>query len=88
MDELTKLCRNTAMITRVIDGEAVIMDPQNGKVMALNEVGSLIWELLDGTHNKKAILDEIIREFDVDREQAAVDLEDFLVVLRSKDLLA
>ena len=87
MTDLADFCRNSAMITRVIDGEAVIMDPQKGKVLALNEVGSFIWELLDGIRDKEDILDEICREFEIGREEAASDLDDFLAVLKSKDLL-
>jgi len=87
MTEIAGFCRNSTMITRVIDGEAVIMDPQRGKVLALNEVGSYIWELLDGAHSQEDLLDKICREFNVGREVAAADLEEFIAVLRSKDLV-
>ncbi|MBU7007242.1 PqqD family protein [Phosphitispora fastidiosa] len=87
MTEAADFCRNSAMITRVIDGEAVIMDPQQGKVLALNEVGSFIWELLDGARSKEDILAEICREFNVGREVAAADLEEFIAVLKSKSLV-
>lgn len=87
MTDLADFCRNSTMITRVIDGEAVIMDPQQGKVLALNEVGSFIWELLDSPHSQGDLLDKICREFNVGREEAAADLEEFIAVLRSKDLV-
>ncbi len=87
MTDLADFCRNSTMITRVIDGEAVIMDPQQGKVLALNEVGSFIWELLDSPHSQGDLLDKICREFNVGREEAAADLEEFLAVLKSKDLV-
>lgn len=87
MTDLADFCRNSTMITRVIDGEAVIMDPQQGKVLALNEVGSFIWELLDSPHSRGDLLDKICREFNVDREVAAADLEEFVAVLKSKNLV-
>jgi len=55
--------------------------------VALNEVGSFIWELLDSPHSQGDLLDKICREFNVGREEAAADLEEFLAVLKSKDLV-
>ncbi|PKM80391.1 MAG: PqqD family protein [Firmicutes bacterium HGW-Firmicutes-14] len=79
--------KNPKLITRITDGEAVIMHPDLGKVLSLNEVGSFIWEMADGSRNREQLLDAVCSEFDVDREQAAGDLDEFLDTLREKDLL-
>lgn len=78
---------NPRMITRTIDGEAVIMDPQKGKVLALNRVGTFIWEKSDGQHTREDILEAICREFEVDKAVAAADLDEFITILQSKNLL-
>lgn len=79
--------KNPNLITRVIDGEAVIMLPEIGKVLALNEVGSFIWDLVDGQHSRGELVEALCREFEVSREEAAVDLEEFLELLKDKNLL-
>jgi len=87
MADLKNIRQNSKVITRTIDGEAVIMHPVHGKVLSLNEVGSFIWELADGCRNREQVLDAVCSEFDVDREQAGGDLDEFLDTLREKDLL-
>ena len=55
---------------RIIDGEAVIVLPQSSQVNVLNEVGSRIWEFIDGTRNVGEITEIIVAEYDVTAEQA------------------
>jgi hypothetical protein len=74
------------MITRTIDGLAVIMDPREGKVLSLNPVGTLIWDLADGNNTQEQILAAVCSEFDVRREPAASDLEEFVETLAGKNL--
>ena len=59
----------------------------NGMV-GLNEVSALIWKGLQEGNTKEAILETILGEFDVPRQEAAADLEQFLQALRSNDLLS
>lgn len=79
--------KNPNLITRFIDGEAVIMLPEVGKVLALNEVGSYIWQLIDGEHSRADLLEALCHEFEVPKEEAAQDLNEFLTLLQSKNLL-
>lgn len=79
--------RNPNLITRLIDGEAVIMLPEIGKVLALNEVGSFIWDLVDGEHSQADMVEALCLEFEVSKEEATADVEEFLEVLKAKNLL-
>ncbi len=79
--------QNPAMITRTIDGLAVIMDPQEGKVLSLNLVGTLIWEMANGNNTQEEILAAVCNEFDVCRELASSDLTEFVETLAGKSLI-
>ena len=63
---------------RVIDNEAVIVLSESGEVEILNEVGSRIWELMDGTRTLEAIAQTLAEEFEVTAEQAQADLAEFV----------
>jgi len=72
---------------RIIDGEAVIVLPESGQVNVLNEVGSRIWELIDGTRNVGEITEIIVAEYDVAAEQAERDISDFIQELVDNKML-
>jgi hypothetical protein len=72
---------------RIIDGEAVIVLPESGQVNVLNEVGSRIWELIDGTRSVGEITEIIVAEYDVTAEQAERDISDFIQELVDNKML-
>ena len=72
---------------RIIDGEAVIVLPQNSQVNVLNEVGTRIWELIDGTRSVGGIMEAIIAEYDVSAEQAEGDVNEFIQELIDNKML-
>ena len=53
----------------------------------LNEVGSAIWELLDGSLDERRIADEIAAEFDVEPETALSDVTEYVSGLLEAGLL-
>ena len=72
---------------RIIDGEAVIVLPESGQVNVLNEVGSRIWELIDGTRSVGEITEIIVAEYDVTAEQAEGDMDEFIQELVENKML-
>jgi len=52
-------------------------------IYTINEVGSRIWELIDGEKSLRDIGDIIAEEFDVGREEAFKDLWEFLLQLEN-----
>jgi hypothetical protein len=72
---------------RIIDGEAVIVLPESSQVNVLNEVGSRIWELVDGARNVGEITKIIVAEYDVTAEQAERDISDFIQELVDNKML-
>lgn len=88
MDILTKFpARSSQIASRIIEGEAIIVIPQEGVSIVLNAVGSRIWELLDGKKTVKDIIDTIIVEFETPSEEAQQDVCDFFKQLENKKML-
>lgn len=81
------ITRNPDAAWRVFEDGAVIVSPTESVMHSLNPVGTRIWELADGTLNMNEILDTILEEFDVTREQAAADVSDFAEALSDKGML-
>ena len=73
--------------SRLMDGEAVIIIPQDNEVKILNEVGSRIWEILDGSCDIKQISDMISDEFEVSRDKALKDIMEFINELYQKKMV-
>ena len=80
------------MILREVAGEIIAIPVGktalkfNGMI-CLNEVSAEIWKGLQEEKSKEEILERILQEFDVSREEAAADLEEFLQQLRQNNLL-
>ena len=73
---------------RLIAGEAVILSLDTKVLRGLNDVGSRVWDLIDGQRTVDDIVDVIVEEFDVPRAQAAVDVDAFTHELLDKGLVA
>ena len=63
---------------RVIDGEAVLILADKSEVNVLNDVGSRIFELADGSRSVAAIADVISAEYDVPPATAKADTQAFI----------
>lgn len=57
------------------------------RIFALNPVAEFVWSKLDGGTNGQAIVDGVVAEFDVEREQAEQDVSDFLKELEEAGLV-
>jgi hypothetical protein len=79
------------IVTRKIAGEMFLV-PVRGKLadlqrmFVLNSVGECIWELLNGTRNRDDIVTLIADRFEVDRQRAVADVEEFLLDLNAHGL--
>lgn len=75
--------RSQSVVSRRVSGETLIV-PVRGKVgdlasiYSFNEVGSLIWQLLEIPRNVSELVSAVEREYDVDPQQAQQDVSKFL----------
>jgi len=79
--------RSEHAVSRMIDGEAVIVEPKKGLVNVVTTVGSSIWQLLDGTRTAGDIAGIIAAEYDVLPATAMEDTIAFLENLADKELV-
>jgi hypothetical protein len=82
------LQRNGVVLWRELDGEAILLDPQEGCSYNLNPVGTFIWKLLDGTHSFEAIASALCEVYEVDYPQALDDVGKLVNDLRANKLLS
>ena len=79
-------------VTREIAGETIIV-PIKGRVgdldsiYTLNEVGTLIWQLIDGQRNIGQIVQSVRQTYDVESEEVTRDTFDFLGSLEEAGLI-
>jgi len=73
--------------SRIVDGEAVVVQPAEGLVNVFNDVGSVIWELCDGVNTVGDIARVVRNKYDVSESVALEDTMEFLQDLRSKGML-
>lgn len=74
--------------SRVVEGRAVVVVMDDQALYTLNSVGTFLWERADG-RTLHALVEEVVHEFDVDRERAENDVIGFvehLTRLRALDL--
>lgn len=70
---------------RIIGGKALLLDPRADELRRLNDVGSFIWGLIEAEeHSVEAITVAVVDEFDIEYEDAAQDLGDFLTKLQDE----
>ena len=74
----TVVKRSPEAVFRVIDGEAVIVEPGRGLVNVVNGVGTRVWEWMDGVRSLDDIARLVCDEFEVTPEEATRDILEFV----------
>ena len=79
--------REEGILARRIAGETILVPTRRrAREMALftlNEVGSYLWERLDGRTSEAELIAQLVQDFEIDTESAVEDLSLFLRDLRS-----
>jgi hypothetical protein len=74
--------------SRVFGDEGVVITPAENMVRMLDEVGSRIWELADGTRTVDQIAAALTDEYDVSLDHARVSVTGFVQMLFDRGMLA
>jgi hypothetical protein len=78
---------NPDVIFSKVDGEAVLLDMKTGLYFGLDEVATLIWEMLKENKSITEIIKHIVDQFNVDEKIVERDLINFINVLKDKSLI-
>jgi hypothetical protein len=93
MNDLTKcFLKESDFATRSILGETIIVPIKAGvgdlnSIYVLNELGTQIWELIDGQTSINRMIEEICKAYDVGPEDAEKDAIEFLNSLELSGLI-
>ena len=75
------------VMSRELDGEAVLLDLASGRYFGLNPTGRRIWELLAPGRSLESVLDRLEAEFDAPRLALEADLVELVGQLESARLV-
>ena len=70
-----------------LDGEKVMMNLDKGQYFMMNEVGSRIWELIEGNTSIVNIIETLTNEYQVDEETCENTVMEFLGRLKDAELI-
>jgi hypothetical protein len=79
--------RQEDVTASVIDGEAIIINLGNGFYYSMDQVGALIWELIEAQHSVEEMAGAIIARYEVSAEQAHADVARLLADLCRENLV-
>jgi uncharacterized protein YebE (UPF0316 family) len=83
------VARGTRVAARKVAGEMVILSADDSALYVLNDIGTAVWEAVDGRTPLSTIVDDVVcREYDVDRDSALRDVGEFVAGLVSHGVLA
>jgi hypothetical protein len=72
----------------VVDGQAMLIDPEGVELITLNEVGTCVWEELDGRRGSAELAHDLLPRFEgVSRAELERDIGAFLAQLGEARLL-
>ena len=79
--------RAAGVAYEIVDGQAVVMDPDGTELVTLNDVGTRIFEALDG-RDLDALVDDLLPGFEgVTRADLARDVAEFVTELQEAGLV-
>lgn len=87
MVEVNSLKINKDVVYREILGEHILIPvgaalTDKTGLFNMSELGAFIWKLINESKNEVEILSAILEEYDVEKEVAKTDLEEFLQKLK------
>lgn len=83
---------NPGFILREIAGDYLVVAVGNDLVdlsdsFTLSESGAFLWKALEQDTTEEALVDALLSEYDVDRQTAISDVQDFLKSLSERNML-
>jgi hypothetical protein len=75
------------VLSRQLDGEAVLLDLQSGTYFGLNEIGAFVWDLVSAGKTVGEIRNGVLDAYEVEPEVVDADLERLIDDLRRRGLV-
>ncbi len=87
MEQNSVFGRRDRVMMQQVEGDAVLLDIDNGEYFSLNEVGGRVWDLCDGSRSLGDIVETICSEYDVSEATATTDTSQLLESLAGAGLV-
>ena len=88
MNALTVCSHAPGIVSRTIEGEAVLVSPARRKIQVLNPVGARVWDLLDGRRDLGEVIAIIAGEYRQSHDAVERDVMNFCEDLVRRELIA
>jgi hypothetical protein len=79
--------REEEVASKVIDGEAIIINLANGVYYSMDKVGALVWDRLQLGYTLDDVIADVTRAYDVPREQAEPNVRELVEELVQENLV-
>lgn len=80
--------RAPRVVYEIVDGQAVVVDPDGTELLTLNPMGTLVWEELDGRRGPAELAAALVGRFeDVTEPEMERDIATFLVEVEEAGLV-
>jgi hypothetical protein len=73
---------------REVDGEVVALDLRRGRYLGINRSGRMLWQGLAEGATRDDLIEALRSTYGLEHGRAASDVDNFLAVLRSHQLIA
>ena len=90
MTEITgasTLVRNPELLSVEMDGDLVMMSIESGNYFGVSGIGPSIWNFLETPKQFDEVVNEIVENFEVEPELAAIDLHKFVAKLAENGMI-
>ena len=79
--------REEEVASKVIDGEAIIINLANGVYYSMDKVGALVWDRLQAGHTLDDVIMAVTGSYEVSREQAELNVHELVQELLEENLV-
>jgi Coenzyme PQQ synthesis protein D (PqqD) len=79
--------REEEVASKVIDGEAIIINLANGVYYSMDKVGAIVWDLLQSGYTLEEVILAITDDYDVSREEAESNVRQLVEELLQENLI-
>lgn len=87
MNIKSKITLSKNVFAQEIDDETIILDSVTQEYFSINEIGKVIWSLIEEKKNLEEIKAEMLDMYEVPQEQLEKDVLNFLQALEQKGLI-
>ena len=67
--------------------ELAMLNIESGQYVMLNDVGKVIWEKIDGTNTIEDIIQQLLKEYDVDETVCREEATEFIQLLLEEKII-